>query len=442
MEYHYPDFKEIERLKSDLQDYAQLKCEQGAFREISNLVKETEVFLKNMILTIQATADDPSLEKKEPNSLVEIQALRPHNGPRKIWKSTPDTESPVLREKMEGALLGRFIGCLLGVPVEGWTSERIHSWSESIAKGFPPVDYWEQVERPYEKNCYGHYRHEYEKSEMVLAPVDDDIIYTQLALLILEEYGPNFTTEQVGAAWKKYLPVACTAEDVALRNLKQGIPAANAASIENPYYQWIGAAIRSDGFGWAAAGYPEKAAKMAYYDAYLSHRRNGIYGEMFLAAAQSAAFAVKNPIEAVRVGMTEIPMECRLYQDLEWALSVSNQVKNYQDACRLVAERFGSMHPVHTNNNLCLIVFGLSLSDGDFLRGVSQTVAMGYDNDCTAASVGSILGALCGKRNIPQYLYEPFHNTVDTYLTGVSPFQLDQMADRFLKLIPKVYGKV
>ena len=52
MEYHYPDFKEIERLKSDLQDYAQLKCEQGAFREISNLVKETEVFLKNMILIL------------------------------------------------------------------------------------------------------------------------------------------------------------------------------------------------------------------------------------------------------------------------------------------------------------------------------------------------------------------------------------------------------
>ena len=32
-------------------------------------------------------------------------------------------------------------------------------------------------------------------------PVDDDIAYTLLGLLIAEEYGPDFSTADVGTAW-------------------------------------------------------------------------------------------------------------------------------------------------------------------------------------------------------------------------------------------------
>ena len=45
---------------------------------------------------------------------------------------------------------------------------------------------------------------------------------------------------------------------------------------------------------------PTLVSRDAWRDARLSHRRNGIYGEMFLAAAQSAAFAVSDPLDAVR----------------------------------------------------------------------------------------------------------------------------------------------
>ncbi|MCK5738328.1 ADP-ribosylglycohydrolase family protein [bacterium] len=104
-------------------------------------------------------------------------------------------------------------------------------------------------------------------------PVDDDITYTLLGLLILEEFGPNFTTDDVAQAWLKYLPHACTAEAVALKNLKQGIPPLLAGETQNPYCEWIGADIRSAPWGYLAPGWREKAAEMAYYDAFLSHRR-------------------------------------------------------------------------------------------------------------------------------------------------------------------------
>ena len=186
----------------------------------------------------------------------------------------------------------------------------------------------------------------------------------------------------------------------------------------------------------------QRPACRTWRDARLSHRRNGIYGEMFLAAAQSAAFAVSDPLDAVRAGMAEIPRECLLYRDLAWALEHCGAVHGYGDARRLVDERFAGMHAVHTNNNLCLIVFGLKLAEGDLMRGLSQTVAMGLDSDCTAASAGSILGAVLGKRAIAPELYECFHDRMDTYLKNTEAFSIRDMAKRYSALAHKVHSRL
>ena len=151
-------------------------------------------------------------------------------------------------------------------------------------------------------------RESFTPAKMDGVPTDDDTIYTQLGLLILEDYGPDFTVEDVGEAWLKYLPYAHTAEEVALRNLRNGVPAIEAGAVDNPFVQWIGADIRCDPWGYVAPGYPMMAATLAYRDATISHRRNGIYGAMYFAAA----FAVRDPMEALRLGLREIPADCLL----------------------------------------------------------------------------------------------------------------------------------
>ena len=140
--------------------------------------------------------------------------------------------------------------------------------------------------------------------------------------------------------------------------------------------------------------------------------------------------------------MAEIPRECLLYRDLAWALEHCGAVRGHGDARRLVDERFAGMHAVHTNNNLCLIVFGLKLAEGDLMRGLSQTVAMGLDSDCTAASAGSILGAVLGKRAIAPELYECFHDRMDTYLKNTEAFSIRDMAKRYSALAHKVHSRL
>ena len=84
----------------------------------------------------------------------------------------------------------------------------------------------------------------------------------------------------------------------------------------NPYREWIGAQIRADGWGYACAGNPERAAEFAYRDACWTHRANGIYGEMMFAAIMAAAFVVSDPIELVNIGLSEIPQNCKLAEQV------------------------------------------------------------------------------------------------------------------------------
>lgn len=231
----------------------------------------------------------------------------------------------------------------------------------------------------------------------------------------------------------KFSLYACTAEDEALQQLRAGTRAECAANF-NGYVEWIGAAIRADVFGYAEAGNPVGAAKLAYNDAYLTHRKNGIYGEMFCAAAVAAAFTAETPLDAVRAAMKQIPAESELYQALEWAFSCEDKVTNYISARKLIDDKFPRMHPVHTINNMCAIVFALMLGGNDYTKCIGNCVAMGLDNDCTGATVGSIVGACIGIKNIPGHWYDKFNDTVLTYLTGYEKLSLSDIIDRCVKL--------
>lgn len=430
---YYADFDKLKRSTALLWEYGRLKCEQGDSEKVTSILKELEQGVAAAAEEIKALQGDTGLRVREPDLLEDIRRLRP-SGPRRMTDSPPEN----MPDKMKGALYARIIGCLLGVPVEGWPMERIEGFSALTGQDFPPTDYYPYVEYGDLINVYQRPRSDYNREAMTFVPVDDDIIYTQIALLVLEQYGPDFTTADMGRFWQEHLPFACTAEEAALKNLKAGLSAEEAGEQDNPFAEWIGAAIRSDGFGYAAAGYPEKAAGMAHADAYLSHRRNGIYGEMFLAAAQAAAFCCETPEEALRIGLSEIPAECRLSEDIRWALDAAERTVDFREAVKLVREHFPGMSAVHTNNNLCLAVFGLILGGGDILKTLSQTVAMGMDNDCTAASAGSIVGAIAGFSQIPEYLYTRFQDCCDTYLTGVPQFRINDMAERFAAMNRRV----
>ena len=345
-----------------------------------------------------------------------------------------------LSARMLGALTGRCAGCILGVPVEGWSVADMEELAARTGTPFPPTEYWRDVTNPFYLAYGESARREFAKGALDHVPADDDIMYPLLNLLLLEERGLDFTVQDVADHWVRYASHLCTAELAALTAARQGVSAAHAAD-DNPYVEWIGAQIRADAFGYACAGNPHLAAELAYTDASFSHRGEGLYGELFAAACVAAAFVSASAEEAVERGLAEIPADCALADDIRWALAEGPKLADWRAARAAVDERFGAMSWVHVRNNTAHIVLALTMAGGDFTKAISAAVAMGRDNDCTGATVGSVMGALLGIDGIPHAWYDCFHDRIRTFLRGHRDWTVSDTAARFAALAQKFAGQ-
>jgi len=203
--------------------------------------------------------------------------------------------------------------------------------------------------------------------------------------------------------WLSRMPfhLLYTAEGVAYRNFVNRIYPPQSASWRNPYREWIGAQIRADIFGYAAPGWPEMAAELAYRDGSISHTKNGVYGEMLMAAMIAAAFSIEDIDEIIQIGLSEIPANCRLAEAVRETVDWCNESDDWEVVWDRIQARYGHYHGVHTINNAALVILGLKFGANDYERGIVVTVRSGWDTDCNGATVGSILGVRRGAEALP-----------------------------------------
>ena len=429
--YNYPEpLADIERT---INAWAQHKAETGA-TGVAEKMEEIKAVLAEKLAELRALPEDAALRAAEPDDLEGIRALRPA-GTRRYWTELPEA---TYRDRLEGAWLGRCAGNVLGSIVELWTPDKMEDWAAYLGDAFPPTDYWSEAERPFEYKYETSLRDAFTPAKMDGVPTDDDLIYTQVGMLVLEDYGIDFTVDDVGAAWIKYLPVSPASP--VLPNLQAGVPPAQAAIVDNPTQFWIIGDIQSDPWGYAAPGWPEKAAEFSWRNSKICSRRNGIYGAMYFSAAIAAAFALGDPMKALEAALAEIPADCVLAHEARWALDAAGDIKDYRAARAAADERYAGMHLVHTINNVALTIWGLSIGGDDFTKVIGETVAMGMDNDCTAASAGSIFGAAYGADAIPEQWTRNFNNKVHSFVIGQPEFAIDDMIDRFTALAQQVHA--
>jgi len=424
----YP--RKLENYEKIINRYAKYKTEMGS-AGVEDVLANIRASLDSHIAELASLQEDPR-RANEPSALEDIKAASDW-GPVSFPSQLDQAAYP---GKLRGALIGRFAGCALGAPVELVSMHEMELFAQTLAIPFPPENYWPEAPVGFMPRYKVGRGRDFTLPHMKALPPDDDIIYTILALLILEQYGPDFSTEDVAEMWVKLLPEDCvfTAERWTLANLKAGVPPLEAATVRNPDTELIGASIRADGWAYVNPLNPARAAEFAHRDAFLSHRKSGIYSEMYFAAVIAAAFGTSTLEDALQVGLRFIPANCEFTRQVTWAIEEAPHVKDYRDANRAVSERFPGMHEVHAINNACLTIWGVFLGRDDFSEGISQTVAMSYDNDCTAATVGSILGAFMGIDAIPEFWSRPWNNTVVSYLNGMDEFKIDDLIQRFIKI--------
>ena len=397
----------------------------------------------------------PDFPYEEPSELDKIHALRPV-GPRKMDYSLTDLE---LKDKIHGALLGRFSGVILGRPVEGWKQPSI----EAFLKGANayPLDYYlprqSIVDGKVKKVYYERLR--CTREYVCFAEPDDDINYVFLALKLFEKLGPNFTTQDVGYNWLDNLEANWTwgPERTAYLNLARYTETWpryleldpqtlwKVSHYLNDYNELIGAQIRGDLFGYVTVGSPELAADFAYRDASFTHIKNGIYGEMFIAAMIAAAFCSDNLHEIIEIGLSEIPSNSRLAEAIKNTVKWHDQYKDWLKVYQEIDKNYNHYGGGHTINNAAIVVNGLLSGDGDPGQTICITVMQGQDTDCTTATAGSISGILCGAATFPKKWSEPLNDTVMTSIMGESKNTISGTAERIFnvcRMITKSQRKI
>jgi ADP-ribosylglycohydrolase len=388
---------------------------------------EQRQLARNLLAELDAVATPAGLLADEPNDLELIATL-----------ASGGTTAPVpanLEDRVRGGWLGRAAGCLLGKPVEKIPRHGIRAIAESTgnwplrgyftAAGLDPdvaaSHPWNRASRATSlaENIAG-------------MPEDDDLNFALLALLLVERHGDAVTTDDVALAWLELLPGkrVFTAERIVYRNLLDGYEPDEAAVIGNPFSDWIGAQIRTDVYGWGCPGEPSRAAALAWQDGRLSHRRSGLYGAMFVAAATAAAVVASTVGECIDTGLSVIPPESRYAAAVRRGVELGAGDLDDEAAIDELYTEFGHLHWVHSLNNATLVTFALTRSGGDFASAITTCVAGGWDTDSNGATVGSICGALAGASALSPTWIDPLQNRLATTIAGFDGIGFDELARR------------
>ena len=381
---------------------------------------------------------------REPSDLAGIRALRV---PYPVTGEIPAEEA--LLDCIHGAWLGRICGCLLGKTVEGIrTNELIPFLQES--GNYPMHRYilsTDCTEETYTK--YGFpFRHTCYVDRTNGMPPDDDTNYVLLAQTLIEKYGRDFTPAHMARHWisMQGKDAYCTAERVAFCNFIKGYQPPHSATYKNAFREWIGAQIRGDYFGYINPGDPETAADMAWRDASISHVKNGIYGEMWVAAMLAVAAVAEGDDPATRIetairgGLAQIPATSRLYE------AITTVLESYRNGVPR-ADCFAAIHTrwneydghdwCHTISNAMIVAAALLYGGGDFGKSICMAVETGFDTDCNGATVGSVLGMLFGRDCIGEEWSAPIKDTLYATLFGLEKVSIAERAGMTLKHMRK-----
>lgn len=363
----------------------------------------------------------------EPNDLASIRRLRPG-----MPAAAP---LPDLRERLLGAWTGRCVGCTLGKPVESLTPDEIRRYLKDHEAW--PLDGYVPAAASDEDRALLHPSHPTTtRPNIAYMERDDDIDYAILNLDIAHRVGPGWSTGDVAEAWLRSLPYlgVFTAERVAYRNLLEGVPVGEAGFVGNPYREWIGAQIRADVWAYLHPGDPEAAADASYRDAILSHRKNGIYGEMLAAAMIARALVARGVEEILHAGLAVVPPASRLATAVEQVIGWHSEDISWEVCLQRILDTYPHHHWIHVLPNAAIVAMALLYSEGDFGRAITVTVMGGLDTDSNAATVGSIMGALVGPGGIPERWSAPLNDRVRSFLPGFDNSSISALAARTYEL--------
>ncbi|MHC1696058.1 MAG: ADP-ribosylglycohydrolase family protein [Eubacteriales bacterium] len=429
---------EFRQLYDEGKDISQYKMLTGEIAALP-VSKSKEDMCDNLCDILCATKSRADYDYYEPSTLDKIKEELRDSG-----ISLNAANKDILEDKVRGAWLGRICGCLLGKPIEGIMSGELERLLK-LTNNYPLRRYilFGEITDEMAASFDFPLKHRTYADMISAAPSDDDTNYTCMyALKLVERYGRDFTPSNVAQCWLDNQPkdAYCTAERVAFINFVNGYAPPVSAVHRNPFREWIGTQIRADYFGYINPGNPVLAAEMAWRDASISHVKNGIYGEMFVAAMLAAAAVCDSIADVIKCGLAQIPSGSRLYKEINDIIKMHAQDMSSAQCIELVHSRYDERDShgwCHTIPNAMIVATALLYGELDYSKSICLAVQASFDTDCNGATVGSIVGMMIGAKNIPEVWTKPINGKLETSIFGVGTVSVSELVDVTMKHMPK-----
>lgn len=339
------------------------------------------------------------------------------------------------RDKVRACWLGKNIGGTLGAPFE-------------CIRGVYDIDY---------------YTHDL---SLGVLP-NDDLDLQLLWLNAAEVYGRNLTAAQLGEYWISYVSADWSEYGAGQNNLRYGLLPPISGWYKNHNKDSCGCFIRSELWACLAPGHPEIATKYAREDAICDHADEGLYAEVFCAALQSAAFVESDREKLMAAALSFIPADCAIAQvaaavknwyesGMDWKQARKALLQQFPGSFGLLQEYspFGvKTGPLEADepagqlgydapSNIGIMLLGWYYGEGDFSRSICIAAGCCEDGDCSAGTLGAVLGILHGTACIDEKWLAPIGDEIKSISIDQTKACLDipktvtELTRRVVNLMP------
>lgn len=319
-------------------------------------------------------------------------------------------------EKVYSGFLGMNIGIRLGAPVEPtiWTYDRIRNTYGEI------TDYVKEFKNfAADDDANG--------PVYFIRALYDDAVDRELEPQDVARAWLNYAREGLGMFW--WGGYGISTEHTAYLNLKNGIPAPQSGSITQNgkiMAEQIGGQIFIDTWGLVNPCNPKKAADYGQAAASVSHDGEGLWGARFFCAAIAKAFETKNIFEIMETGLAEVPADSLYHQVADAVLAFYREhpeESQWRDCYQMLLENWGYdkyQGVCHIIPNAGVCFMAMAYGNGRLDRTVEIATMAGWDTDCNAGNVGTVLGVACGIEGLPKRYRKPINDGI--VCSGISGY--------------------
>lgn len=338
------------------------------------------------------------------------------------------------RDKVLGCWAGKNIGGTLGAPFE-------------CKRGVFEFDFYTQ--------------------ELGGEPLPNDDLDLQLVWLnVVEKYGRFTNASILGEYWHSFIVPNWSEYGAGKNNMRMGLVPPLSGYVNNNNRDSCGAFIRSEIWACLSPGHPEIAVKYAYEDAIVDHSHEGVYAEIFFAAIQSSAFVETDMHRLIDIGLSYIPEDCGIAKAVRCVMKCRKDGLDWKAARKKLLNEvpgsFGMLAGYETRepepdvpvgrmgydapSNVGITILGWVYGENDFGKSLCIAAGCGEDSDCTAGTLGAILGIIHGYKGIPEKWLEPIGRSIKTISINLGdggvkiPKTVDELTERVIKLTPLFLG--